>query len=155
MDNRIITLLLALGVSPAATYAADLPSQDGDDPQNLVISVNNLRLHFQTQIILQRLKEKGALSIIDDQGDARLVINGDRLDEKFFNFLSQLKNVKQSEENRDLVVSDNLAAAFSASGDLNDLIQSSKDEILLEELQKKMGTGLQKELIVACGASFS
>lgn len=155
MDNRIMTLMLALGVSPGllaaeASFASDIVTS------GVVLPMSNLRLHFKTKLILEKLKEREAISLhTDEMKGAQLIIHGEKLDDEFFGFLSKLKNVKKPDEGKDLVVSDGVAAAMSKFGELNDLINSSRDEALLEELQKKMGTDLDKVLRLGSAGSFS
>lgn len=156
MDNRIITLLLALGVSPSITHAVDiLPTPNSDLPK-LVIPQSKLSLHQQTQIILQLLKDKGALSIVENENGVHLVIEGDKLDDSFFVYISQFKNVTPIEGTRELAISDSLAAAMAASGELKDVLPKDiDDEELLRELQEKMGPDLDESIKYHSGASFA
>ena len=151
MNNRIIMLLLALGVCPT-TYAQDASSTDKQTGQ-LVIPTKNLHLHMMTKLILQRLKDMGALSILEDQDGPKVVILGDRLDDEFFAYLSHFKNVTQVENSKELVISDSLAAALSAFGELNDV--EDKDEVLLKKLQSKIGPQLDETLKLCSATSFS
>lgn len=154
MDNRMIMLLLALGVSPT-TYATDtIPATESATP-GVVLSVNHLRLHFQTQLILQKLKERGALSAIETENGVHLVILGEKLDQEFFNYLSHLQNVTLIEGSKELIISDGLTAAMAVSGELNDILPENDEALLLKELQEKMGTDLDKTLKDHAAASFA
>lgn len=152
MDKRILAVLLALGVTPGA-LAQDTSGNSSNG--SIVIPAASLKLHALTKLILQKLKEQGALTIMQSEAGVHVIILGDKLDDEFFMYLSQLKNVSIVEGSKELVVSDQLAAALATFGELTDVLPQNEDEELVRELQKKMGTDLDKTLKQFAGASFA
>ena len=154
MDNRFLSLLLAMGVSPGV-YAGPVAPGEGVPSESVRIPVGSLRLHYETKLILAKLKESGALSIVESPNGPHVIIHGDRIDKDFYEFLSAKRNVTKAETSHDLIISDSLAAALSAFGELNDITPSVDDQKLLEELQNKIGTGLDESMKTAVAGSFA